>query len=124
MKTPLLTLLDFEKTYKRIERVHDYVMRSLSISRIASDTHLRDVMNEINRNDFRPVFKKLFTLVRESKILKKFNFIEVNGKPYYLISVDGTGYFSSKKVHCDNCITYHEDDDDYILNNGKPILSG
>lgn len=50
----------------------------------------------------RPVFTRLFARLRRGKILEDFRFL---GK--YLISLDGSGYFSSTAIHCPNCCTRH-----------------
>ena len=38
------------------------------------------------------------------KYLTIFEFTRKNGEPYYLVAVDGTEYFSSKKIHCKSCM--------------------
>ena len=42
-------------------------------------------------------------LFRSGKQLEKFWYIG----NHYLCSIDGTGFFSSHKVHCDNCCEKH-----------------
>jgi len=48
----------------------------------------------------RPVFRDVFRQLQRGKVLERFTFLE----DYYLLSLDGTGYFSSEKVHCDSCM--------------------
>lgn len=64
-----------------------------------SDTYLRERLDEVDPNDLRPVFKSVFSVLQRNKVLEKYQYL--NG--HYLISVDGTGYFNSEKVHCANC---------------------
>jgi hypothetical protein len=64
-----------------------------------SDTHLRDRLDEVKPEHLRPAFKKLFANFQRTNELEKFKFID----GYYLMSVDGTGQFSSSKVSCKNC---------------------
>ncbi len=71
------------------------------ISKVPSDNEMRQVIDEIDPSDIKAVFSKVFKRLQRSKELEKFRFM---GK-YYLISGDGTEYFKSKKISCDNCMT-------------------
>ena len=62
---------------------------------------MRVRLDLIHPNVTRPAFTQLFSLLQRGKILESFCFM---GK-YYLISLDGTGYFSSSTIHCNNCCT-------------------
>ena len=70
------------------------------INKTPSDTHMREVLDEIIPDEIYPIFGKLFSELQRGKDLLTFRFLE----DYYLISGDGTGYFSSDKVHCENCL--------------------
>lgn len=69
------------------------------IETVPSDTYLRERLDVADPKMLRGGFKALFSGVQRGKHLE--NFIGPEGS--YLISVDGTGYFSSKEIHCDNC---------------------
>ena len=43
-------------------------------------------------------FQRVFAEVQRGKAPEQFTWLR-----YHLLSVDGKGYFSSKKVHCDHC---------------------
>lgn len=76
------------------------------IEKAPSDTYLRERLDEVDPSDLRRCFTKLFSCVQRSHYLE--NYVYHQGT--YLVSVDATGYFSSKKVHCDNCcIKNHKD---------------
>ena len=66
-----------------------------------SDTYLRESLDEINPTLLRPAFTKLFAKVQDHKALKQFQFLD----GYYLLSIDGTGEFSSSKISCEHCCT-------------------
>ena len=76
------------------------------IENLPSDTHLRDIMDEVDPKDFRRVFKKLFAFTQRNKMLEGYEFLRLGVTPYYLVAGDGTGYFSSHKVRCDGCSIY------------------
>ena len=65
-----------------------------------SDTQMRTILDEVESVEMRPVFKKVHRHLERSSALRTFVFLEGS----YLVSLDGTGYFNSKKVHCDACL--------------------
>jgi hypothetical protein len=64
-----------------------------------SDTYLAERLDEVGPNHLRPAFKKLFSMLQRSKKLENFEFLD----GHYLLSIDGTGEFSSGKISCPNC---------------------
>ena len=71
-----------------------------NISQVPSDTQMRDIINEIDSKEIKPVFHKVFRRLQRSKELHKFHFMG----DYYLISGDGTEYFKSEKLQYNNCL--------------------
>ena len=69
------------------------------IQRAPSDTYLGERLDDIDPSYLRPAFKKLFTKLQRSKKLENFEFID----KHYLLSLDGTGEFSSGNVSCPHC---------------------
>lgn len=69
------------------------------VNRPPSDTYLRERLDELNPSFIRPAFKKIFAELQRGKCLEEFEFVE----GYYLLSLDGTGEFSSSKVCCEQC---------------------
>lgn len=68
---------------------------------VPSDTHMRSVLDEIDPSELAPIFKKLFNKVQESKRLEGFQFLDGS----YLISIDGSQYYSSYEICCDSCMS-------------------
>jgi len=64
------------------------------------DTQMRTMLDDVESVEMRPVFKMVHRKLERSSALRTFVFLEGS----YLVSLDGTGYFSSKKVHCDACL--------------------
>ncbi|MCO6453483.1 MAG: transposase [Caldilineales bacterium] len=76
------------------------------IEDISSDTQMRSILDGVAPETLRPLYKQLFRQLQRGKVLEEMTFM---GK-YYLVSVDGTGYFSSKDVHCESCLEkWHRD---------------
>ena len=75
-------------------------LRSLyGIGRAPSDTALRERLDEVAPSGLRAAFRRVLHLLQRGKGLEDFTW----WAGYYLLSVDGTGYFWSDKVHCEQC---------------------
>lgn len=106
MKDP--SLLAFQ------ERRNDANMKNIfRIPQVPSDTRMRELLDPLEPNSLRPMFNDVLRELQRGKALEAFDFLE----GYNLLSLDGSGYYSSKKVHCEHClqrtnsktgeITYH-----------------
>jgi hypothetical protein len=93
LKDPSLLAFEGRRTDETIKNIY-------SIKDIPSDTNMRQILDEVNPSDLYPVFKKLLAKLQRGKGLEDTVFYD----GYYLISNDGTGYFSSEKVHCNECL--------------------
>ena len=81
------------------EEIADNMESLFQISKAPCDTYLRERLDQIDPKSLRRCFTKLFANLQRSKYLE--HFISFRGK--YLLSIDGSGHFSSKQVHCDQC---------------------
>ncbi|HME33354.1 MAG TPA: transposase [Terriglobales bacterium] len=89
------SLLAFE------ERRNDENMGNLfGIARVPSDTHMREILDPVEPQAIRPLFNAVFRQLQRGKALEPFVFHH----GCYLLSLDGTGYFSSSSIHCDSCL--------------------
>ncbi len=96
------SLLEFDGD--RVDPVMASNLRDLyRIQNVPCDTSLRECLDEVSEDDLRGAFKHLFAQLQRGKGLEGMSYI--NG--YYVLSVDGTGYFSSRTVHCQNCCEKH-----------------
>ena len=92
------SLLDFDK--KRDDLPISQNLKNLyHVNNPPSDTYLRERLDEVNPDDLRPIFTKLFALAQRGKALEDFEFHE----GHVLISGDGTGHFSSTAISCPQC---------------------
>jgi hypothetical protein len=96
------------------DRRNDENMKSIfRILEIPSDTQMRTILDPLQPDLLRPFFNDVFRQLQRGKALEPYAFHQ----GCYLLSIDGTGYFSSKKIHCESClqkknsktgeITYH-----------------
>ncbi len=73
------------------------------IERAPSDTGFRERLDEVDPRQLRPLYKGLLRALQRGKGLESHTYLD----GYYLLSLDGTGYFSSRKVHCEQCGEKH-----------------
>ena len=70
------------------------------IEEVPGDTQMRTILDDVAPVEIRPVFRDVVRQLQRSKELDKFVFLGGS----YLASLDGTGYFSSKTIHCPSCM--------------------
>lgn len=94
LKDPSLLAFDERrKTDGNLKRVY-------GLEAVPCDTQMRTTLDEVEPSAVKSTFKDVFRELQRGKVLEKFVFME----GCYLLSLDGTGYFSSKKIHCDSCL--------------------
>ncbi len=96
LKIPSLLQFDHDKE----EALIRHNLKNLfQINQAPSDTYLRERLDIIDPILIRKSFKKVFAELHRGNALEQFCYID----GHYLLSLDGTGYFSSTKVHCESC---------------------
>ena len=70
------------------------------ISRVPSDSQMRAVLDPVDPAGLRAPFREIFRRLQRGKALKRFVYLD----GHYLVSLDGTTYFSSAKIHCPSCL--------------------
>jgi len=98
------SLLNFEKYFSQGKRMSENIMTLFRLEKIPSDTQLREVLDKVDYLQYRQIFKNLFSYLQRAKTLEFFEFMKINNNPYYLIAADGSGYFRSEKIRCDDCL--------------------
>jgi len=74
--------------------------RVYGITNIACDTQMRTVLDPVDPEHLRPCFRAVTAQLQRSKALKQFAFYQ----GCYLLSLDGTGFYSSSKVTSGSCM--------------------
>jgi len=96
MKCP--SLLDYDR--KRSDVATAQNLRDLyHVGQAPSDTYLRERLDEVNPDSLRRAFTKVFAAFQRGNGLEGYEFM----KGHVLISLDGTGFFSSSEVSCPHC---------------------
>lgn len=90
------SLLQYDHNRKTLDQ---NLLNLYHINRLPSDTYLRERLDELDPAFIRPAFKKIFAELQRGKCLEGFEFFD----GYYLLSIDGTGEFSSGEICCPQC---------------------
>jgi hypothetical protein len=77
--------------------------RSLfGIENIPTSNHISAIIDELNPNLLSSIFDDICSMLVEENIIKSFEFL---GVKTLLVAIDGTQYYSSKKINCEHCLT-------------------
>lgn len=99
LKDPSLLAFDERRGDGNLKRLY-------GIGQIPSDTQMREILDQVDPERLQAAFGDVFRQLQRGKALEPLVFY--NGA--YLLSLDGTGYFSSPTIHCESCqVKEHKD---------------
>ena len=102
LKDPSLLAFD-----QRRQDPSDNFRTVYGIKCVPSDTQMRTILDPAVPDKLRPLFQDVFRCFQRGKALEPFVYLD----GHYLLSLDGTTYFSSNKVHCSSCLEKHHRQD-------------
>jgi hypothetical protein len=83
-------------------RASDHNLRSVfGLQAIPCDTQMRTILDDVQPDQVRPLFKDIFRPLQRGKVLEDYVFLDEG----YLVALDGVEYFRSTKVHCQHCLS-------------------
>ena len=93
------SLLEFQQRLE--EAIHKNNLQTLfQVESIPKDSQMREVIDEVESRELESLFEDFLRPLQRGKHLEGYRVLG----DYYLISVDGSGYFSSDKIHCSGCL--------------------
>ncbi|BCA94432.1 hypothetical protein TUM19329_19650 [Legionella antarctica] len=98
------SLLQFDRSHRLDPQVQHNLGTLYGIEQIPSDTYMRERLDEGAPSTLRKVYKRLFAFLQRGKSLESYRYL--NGR--YLLAGDGTGFFASNVIHCDQCCIKHD----------------
>ncbi len=94
------SLLEFQR-HLEAEQQQNNLRTMFGVTAIPSDTQLRDVLdNTLAKDKLQLVFSDYFRQLQRSKQLEQLQFLPRT----YLVTLDGSEYFSSEKIKCPQCL--------------------
>jgi hypothetical protein len=105
LKDPSLLAFDARRQHE----AEDHNLQSLfKIQRIPCDTQMRAILDPLAPAAVEPAFQDVFRALQRGKVLESYRYLDEG----YLLALDGTGYFSSKTIHCSSCTEKHHTSQD------------
>jgi hypothetical protein len=89
------------------------------INEILSDNHIRKLLDKVDPSYIFPLFTFIFNGLKACGYLDEFRSFNNN----LLIALDGTQYYSSSSIHCDNCSQKHHKKDGSITYSHSAVLA-
>ncbi len=99
------SLLQFDQD-QQVDIIRSNLRSLYGIEKAPCDTYLRERLDEVDPQHLRSTYSRLLSVLQRGKGLEGFTYLD----GHYLLSIDGTGYFSSAEVHCDQCCEKHHRD--------------
>jgi hypothetical protein len=93
------SVLEFQRRFQR-ETNQNNLSTIFNIKNLPSDTQLRDVIDTHSYTPIKGVFRNYFHRMQRGKYLSKYLFLD----SYYLITIDGSQYFTSESINCKKCL--------------------
>jgi hypothetical protein len=94
------SLLNFDEQREE-EHIRYNLQQLFGVQRAPCDTQLREILDPVEPKELHSAHNGVLRFAQKEGLLESFRFI--NGM--YMVSVDGTGYFSSSKICCPQCAT-------------------
>ncbi len=95
------SLLSFNIAHKERSAVRNNLKSLFFVNNPPSDSTMRERLDEVDPKALRKLFTRIFSQAQRDKALESYRYLN----DYYIISLDGTCYFSSKSVYCNSCCT-------------------
>ena len=70
------------------------------INRVPCDSQMRAILDPVDPADLRTPFREIFRRLQRGKVLECFKYLD----GHYLLSLDGTTYYSSSNIYCPSCL--------------------
>lgn len=111
------SLLQFDQ--ERREEIICHNLKSLyGIDKIPCDTQMRERLDGLPLFLVREIITTIVSILQRSKVLEMWKFMD----QYYLVSLDGTGFFSSPQIHCDQCCEKHHKKDGSVTYHHQMVV--
>ena len=94
------SFLSFQKSMLKNKGISN-AQTLFDMDQIPCDNHIRNLMDEVEPSNVHPVYHYIFNGIKDSGHLDAFRSYGKN----LLCALDGTYFFSSNKIYCQNCST-------------------
>jgi hypothetical protein len=107
--TQSVSFLEYQRRLQHSQG-HNNIQTLLGVEQIPCDNQVRTLLDPIAPSHLDAVFVEVFKGLEQHRMLAHFRVLG----DQLLVALDGTHYFSSKALHCSNCLTWQ-------LTNGQTL---
>jgi hypothetical protein len=93
------SLLQFQRR-QREDQGRDNLQTIFGVERVPEDTQMREILDNIDREQFRPAFNNFVHRLQRGKHLEQYRLWDGS----YLCAIDGSEYFGSDVIDCSGCL--------------------
>ena len=104
------SLLQFQERMQKKKQHRNNLATLFGVKDIPKDNQLRNIVDEVESDEFRYFFEEYIRKLQRSKHLKEYQILP----NLYLHTLDATGFFSSENISCPCCLTqtHNKDEED------------
>lgn len=96
--TQSASFLEHQRDLQRLKGKSN-ALSVFGLKKIPTDPQIRNLLDPVAADTLGVVYRHLLQSLAEAEVLAQFKVAD----RYYLLAMDGTQYFSSEKIHCQNC---------------------
>ena len=93
------SLLQFQKRLQDAQHRNN-LATVFGVKEVPKETQMRELIDGVNSDHFRGIFKDIYSRLQRGKHLEQYQVF----KDLYYFPIDGSEFFSSKEVHCEQCL--------------------
>ena len=93
------SLLQFQKRMEETRQTSN-LKTLFGVSSVPKDACIREALDRLDPKLLAPVFKDFLHELQRNKKLESYRVFD----RFYIAAIDGSGYFSSEKLHCPGCL--------------------
>ena len=93
------SLLQFDQAARDDEVIRHNLHTLYGVRQAPCDTQMRSILDPVLPSELRPAFRTLHSALQRGNALQDYAYLD----DAYLLSIDGTGVFSSSRVSCPHC---------------------
>jgi hypothetical protein len=93
------SLLQFQKRMQN-EQNRNNLQTLFDVTNIPKDTQMREIIDAVDSQYLRPIFKAFYTRLQRGKHLEQYAIFP----GMYYFPIDGSQFYHSKTIHCAQCL--------------------
>jgi hypothetical protein len=93
------SILEFQRRLEEKSQISN-LSSVFQVKSVPKESQMRETLDYVDSQHLFPIFPDWLDRFQHGKYLARYKFLG----QYYFIPIDGSQYFSSKKIHCPGCL--------------------